>query len=132
VQSKTGARLRISTALRLEALDLDIATVIKRCRDRVLFKHLVHHHRTISRAKAGTPIMLDTISKAFAEAWDAAAIKHSITLGKSRLTFHEMRSLTARLHESEGRNPQRLLSHRSARMTDLYRDSRGAEWIDVA
>jgi integrase len=132
VQSKTGARLRISTALRLEALDLDIATIIKRCRDRVLSKHLVHHHRTISRAKAGTPIMLDTISKAFAEARDAAASKHGIAFGKSPPTFHEMRSLAARLHESEGRDPQRLLGHRSARMTDLYRDSRGAEWIDVA
>ncbi|MDT4883425.1 hypothetical protein FQZ97_1194650 [compost metagenome] len=98
----------------------------------MLSKHLVHHHRTISRAKAGTPIVLDTLSKAFAEARDAAAAKHGLDLGKTPPTFHEMRSLAARMHADEGRDPQRLLGHRSAKMTDLYRDSRGAEWIDVA
>lgn len=132
IQSKTGARLRISTALRLDSVDLELSTVIKRCRGGVLSKHLVHHHRTISRAKAGTPIMLDTLSKAFADARDAAAAKHGLDLGKTPPTFHEMRSLAARLHAEEGRDPQRLLGHRSAKMTDLYRDSRGAEWIDVA
>lgn len=132
IQSKTGARLRISTALRLDALDLELASIIKQCRVGVLSKHLVHHHRTISRAKAGQPIMLDTLSKAFAEARDAAAAKHGLDLGKTPPTFHEMRSLAARLHAEEGRDPQRLLGHRSAKMTDLYRDSRGAEWIDVA
>jgi enterobacteria phage integrase len=132
IQSKTGARLRISTALRLEALDLDLAAVIKQCRVGVLSKHLVHHHRTISRAKAGQPIMLDTLSKAFADARDAAAKRHGLSLGERPPSFHEMRSLAARLHAEEGRDPQRLLGHRSAKMTDLYRDSRGAEWIDVA
>jgi integrase len=132
IQSKTGSRLRISTTLRLDALGLDLAGVIKQCRAGVLSKHLVHHHRTISRAKAGQPIMLDTLSKAFAEARDAAAAKHGLELGKTPPTFHEMRSLAARLHADEGRDPQRLLGHRSAKMTDLYRDSRGAEWIDVA
>lgn len=132
IQSKTGARLRISTGLRLEVLGLELVAVIKQCRVGVLSKHLVHHHRTISRAKAGQPIVLDTLSKAFAEARDAAAAKHGLDLGKTPPTFHEMRSLAARLHEDEGRNPQRLLGHRSAKMTDLYRDSRGADWIDVA
>lgn len=132
IQSKTGARLRISTALRLEALDLELAAIIKQCRIGVLSKHLVHHHRTISRAKAGQPIMLDTLSKAFADARDAVAKLHGIPLGERPPSFHEMRSLAARLHAEEGRDPQRLLGHRSAKMTDLYRDSRGAEWIDVA
>lgn len=132
VQSKTGSRLRISTGLRLEALDLDLATVIKRCRDRVVSQYLVHHARTISRAKAGQPIMLDTLSSAFSDARNAATKKHDLDFGTSPPTFHEMRSLAARLHAEEGRDPQRLLGHRSAKMTDLYRDSRGAEWIDVA
>lgn len=132
IQQKTGVRLRISTALRLDALSLDLGAVIKRCRVGVLSKHLVHHHRTISRAKAGTPIMLDTISKAFADARDAAAKRHGLNLGERPPTFHEQRSLAARLHAAEGRDPQALLGHKSAKMTDLYRDSRGAEWIDVA
>lgn len=132
VQSKTGARVRISTSVTLECISLSLGEVIRRCRDRVLSKHLVHHHRTISRAKAGTPIMLDTISKEFAAARDRAAEKLGLDLGASPPTFHEQRSLAARLHEDEGRDAQRLLGHRSAKMTDLYRDSRGAEWIDVA
>ncbi|MCO8163311.1 tyrosine-type recombinase/integrase [Pseudomonas sp. 21LCFQ010] len=132
VQSKTKTRLRISTALRLESLNLELGTVIKQCRDRVLSQHLVHHTRTVSRAKAGSPIVLDTLSREFAAARDRAAAKLGIVLGNSPPTFHEMRSLAARLHDAEGRDPQALLGHRSAKMTDLYRDSRGAEWIDVA
>ena len=132
VQSKTGARLRLSTSITLECIGLSLGEVIRRCRDRVLSKHLVHHHRTISRAKAGSPIMLDTISKEFAAARDRAAEKLGLDLGASPPTFHEQRSLAARVHEEEGRDAQRLLGHRSAKMTDLYRDSRGAEWIDVA
>ncbi|MFK1307472.1 tyrosine-type recombinase/integrase [Pseudomonas aeruginosa] len=93
---------------------------------------MIPHHRTISRAKAGQPIMLDTISAAFADARDRAAKKHGLDFGASPPSFHEMRSLATRLHEEEGRDAQRLLGHRSAKMTDLYRDSRGAEWIDVA
>lgn len=132
IQSKTKARLRISTGLRLESLGLELGAVIKLCRDRVLSQHLVHHPRTISRAKAGSPIMLDTISKEFASARKRAAARLGLDLGKTPPTFHEMRSLAARLHAAEGRDPQMLLGHRSARMTDMYRDSRGAEWIDVA
>lgn len=132
VQSKTGARLRISTAISLESVGLDLATVIKQCRDRVLSQHLVHHSRSSGRAKAGQPLVLDTLSSAFAEARDKAAAKLGITFGSQPPSFHEQRSLAARLHEAEGRDPQKLLGHRSASMTDLYRDSRGAEWIDVA
>ncbi|HEY0287163.1 MAG TPA: phage integrase Arm DNA-binding domain-containing protein [Pseudomonas sp.] len=132
VQSKTKARLRISTSIRLESLGLELGAVIRQCRDRVLSQHLVHHSRTVSRAKAGSPIMLDTISKEFSSARKRAAARLGLDLGKTPPTFHEMRSLAARLHAAEGRDPQMLLGHRSARMTDLYRDSRGAEWIDVA
>jgi integrase len=132
VQSKTQARLRISTALRLDAIDLDLATVIKQCRDRVLSKHIIHHSKSIGGTKAGASIKLDTLSTAFAALRDRAAAKHGIPVSDSPPTFHEMRSLSARLHAAEGRDPQKLLGHRTAAMTDLYRDSRGTEWIDVA
>lgn len=132
VQSKTGARLRLSTSLRLEAIDMDLASVIKLCRDRVLSKHLVHHSKTIAVAKAGSPIKLDTLTRTFAEARDKAALSLGINLGENPPSFHEMRSLAARLHAAEGRDPQRLLGHRSAAMTEMYKDGRGSEWIDVA
>jgi integrase len=132
IQAKTGARLRISTALRLDAIGLELGEVVKACRDAVVSKHLVHHSRTVSKATPGMPVMLDTLSKAFSDARDRAAEKAGISFGKSPPTFHEMRSLSARLHAAEGRDPQALLGHKSAAMTALYRDSRGAEWIDVA
>lgn len=132
IQSKTGARLRISTSLRLEALNLDIASVIKACRDRVVSQHLIHYFRSASRGKAGQAVALQAMTREFANARDRAAMKLGITLGKQPPTFHEMRSLAARLHKSEGRDPQKLLGHKSSAMTNLYQDSRGAEWIDVA
>lgn len=132
IQHKTKQRLRLSTSIGLQCIGLDLASVIKLCRDNVVSKHLVHHARTISKAKAGSPIMLDTISKKFAEARDAAVSAGEIVVSGSPPTFHEMRSLAARLHAAEGRNAQALLGHKSAKMTDLYKDSRGAEWIDVA
>lgn len=132
IQQKTKQRLRLSTSIGLHCIGLDLASVIKMCRDNVVSKHLVHHARTISKAKAGSPIMLDTISKKFAEARDAAVAAGDIVVTSSPPTFHEMRSLAARLHAIEGRNAQALLGHKSAKMTDLYKDSRGAEWIDVA
>lgn len=132
IQAKTGARLRISTKLRLESLGLELGEVVKACRDAVVSKHLVHHSRTVSRATPGMPIMLDTLTSAFADARDRAGKKAGIEFGASPPTFHEMRSLAARLHAAEGRDPQLLLGHKSAAMTALYRDSRGAEWIDVA
>jgi integrase len=132
IQSKTGARLRLSTALRLDAIDLDLAGVIKLCRDRVVSKHLVHHSKTVARAKAGTPVKLNTLTLAFAEARDIAAANLGIDLGDHPPSFHEMRSLAARLHAAEGRDPQNLLGHRNAAMTEMYKDGRGSEWIDVA
>lgn len=132
VQAKTGARLRISTAIRLESLGLELGEVVKSCRDAVVSKHLVHHSRTVSRATPGMPVVLDTLTKTFADARDRAAANLGISFDGTPPTFHEMRSLAARLHAAEGRDPQSLLGHKSAAMTALYRDSRGAEWIDVA
>ncbi len=132
VQAKTGARLRISTSVTLQCVGLNLGEVIRRCRDRVISKNLIHHHRTVARAKAGTPLMPDTVSKEFAAARDRAAAKLKLDLGENPPSFHEQRSLAARLHEEEGRDPQRLLGHRTAKMTDVYLDSRGSEWIDVA
>lgn len=132
VQSKTGARLRLSTALRLEAIGLDLASVIKSCRDRVVSKHLVHHSKSAGGAKAGSSIKLNTLTLVFAEARDQAAANLGIDLGPHPPSFHEMRSLAARLHAAEGRDPQKLLGHRNAAMTEMYKDGRGSEWIDVA
>jgi integrase len=47
-------------------------------------------------------------------------------------TFHEIRSLAARLYEKQGNvNVQVLLGHSDPETTRLYTDSRGTEWADV-
>lgn len=132
IQGKTKAKLRLNTSMRLEAINLDLGTVIKRCRDRVLSQYLVHHSRSFGKVNAGNSIMLNTLSSAFASARDRAVEKLGITFTGTPPTFHEMRSLAARLHDAEGRDPQKLLGHRSPAMTELYKDSRGSEWIEVA
>jgi hypothetical protein len=46
-------------------------------------------------------------------------------------TFHEIRSLAERLYHQQGVNTQEVLGHRDAKSTATYRDSRGAEWVEV-
>ena len=53
--------------------------------------------------------------------------------GKTPPTFHEIRSLAARLYGDEfgAEFAQALLGHKTAQMTALYRDSRGRERDEV-
>jgi integrase len=132
VQSKTGVRLRISTALTLDCVGLNLKDLVKKCRDSVVSKYLVHHGRKSTSATAGNPVSLNALTVGFATARDKAAAKAEILFEGTPPSFHEMRSLSARLHEKEGRNPQKLLGHKNASMTEVYKDGRGTEWIDVA
>ncbi|WP_373371571.1 tyrosine-type recombinase/integrase [Enterobacter soli] len=45
-------------------------------------------------------------------------------------TFHELRSLSARLHakQRDDEFTQHLLGHKSWEMSEKYRDTRGSEW----
>ena len=46
-------------------------------------------------------------------------------------TFHEQRSLSERLYREQGLDTQKLLGHKSRKMTDRYNDDRGKDWIIV-
>ncbi|MGE4684365.1 tyrosine-type recombinase/integrase [Yersinia enterocolitica] len=48
-------------------------------------------------------------------------------------SFHEIRSLASRLYEAEyGKEfAQKLLGHKSMKMTDVYLDSRKNEWVEI-
>ncbi len=48
-------------------------------------------------------------------------------------SFHEIRSLASRLYAAEyGMEfAQKLLGHKSMKMTSLYLDSRGREWVEI-
>lgn len=129
VQRKTGARLRIPLTMRLDAVGLSLGEVIARCRDLTLSKHLVHHVEHQGRAKPGMRVHPQTISNAFTEARKRAGVV--VQAGRTPPTFHELRSLGIRLYEAQGYDPQDLAGHKDAATTALYRDDRGAEWIDV-
>jgi integrase len=62
---------------------------------------------------------------------DAAEI--AVEDGRTMPTFHELRSLAARLYTEQygAEFAQALLGHKSAEMTALYRDSRGRGWTEI-
>jgi integrase len=131
-QTKTGAKLRLQTSLRLNAVGLSLDDVIKQCRDKVVSKYLIHRTTSTLKARAGSPIPLYKISDDFAAAREKAGVKPQE--GKTPPSFHEIRSLAERLYDKEC-GPgftQKLLGHKSASMTAVYHDSRGSEWTDVA
>lgn len=134
---KTKAKIRISLSIQLKAVGLALEDVVKQCRDDVVSVYMIHLRpvdlrRGDRRSKAGRKVELSTISKAFSVARDEPGVTASS--GKTPPTFHEIRSLAARLYHEEygGDFAQKLLGHKSPEMTALYRDVRGSEWIDVA
>lgn len=130
-QAKTDVKLRIPVTMRISALGLSLEDVIKRCRDKVVSKSILHHARHIGKRRPGDPIDKDSLTRAFLKARTAAKITWET--GKTAPTFHELRSLAARLYsEQEGVEfAQALLGHKSEKMTAMYRDTRGAEWTEI-
>lgn len=128
-QHKTGALVCIPLDLRLHAAGWSVGEIFARCRDNIISKHLIHHNTHIGRAKPGDPIRPQSITCAFAEARDKAGI--TWPADKTPPTFHEIRSLAARLYADQGTDAQALLGHKSADMTAVYRDARGDDWIEV-
>lgn len=132
IQGKTGSKLRIPLTLRLAAVNMTLGDVVKQCRDNVLSPYLIHHVKKNTFNDPGMQVWKDTISKGFAKARVKAGIEWQE--GREPPTFHEIRSLAERLYEKEyGRSfAQKLLGHKSERMTAAYADVRGSEWMDVA
>lgn len=124
---KKHIRISIPLALRLHAMGWSVGEVIARCRDNVLSRTFVHHASFAGRAKPGDKVRPHTITMWFAEARD----KTGLTWDGAPPSFHEIRSLCSRLYEAEGIDVKKLLGHKTDSMSALYRDSRGAEWIDV-
>lgn len=129
-QTKTGTRLCLPLALRLNVFGMSLGDVVKQCRQtRILSKHLVHQTDPRGNSPVGAPIWKDTISRRFSEAVTALGRDWG---DKEPPTFHEIRSLSERLYAAQGTvNTQELLGHKDARTTGLYHDSRGAEWVRV-
>ncbi|WP_314154187.1 phage integrase Arm DNA-binding domain-containing protein [Rouxiella badensis] len=129
-QQKTGSRLALPLTLYLPELDISLGDVIKRCRDKVLSKYLIHHNRQHSSAAPGDPINQNSLTRVFMQVRDIADIKFSSD--STPPSFHEQRSLAERLYSAHGIDTQTLLGHKTAAMTEKYHDDRGANWITLA
>lgn len=93
----------------------------------VVSQYLVHHTKGQGRARVGSAIRGATIAQEF------AAIRDDLRIGGDNPpTFHEIRSLAARLWKEQGVDVRVLLGHKTEAMSALYQDARGAEWVTVS
>lgn len=125
--AKGGLKVRVPTSLYLSAVGWTLGDVIGRCRSSTVSRHLLHHQKGRARAKAGDPIWDKKIEELFREAREAAGITSD-----NPPTFHEIRSLAARLWKAQGVDVRVLLGHKTEAMSALYQDSRGAEWVTIS
>ena len=128
-QEKTGARLAIPLNITCHAINTSLKEVITKCRDAVLSQYLIHFRHTTSQAIRGGKVSANAITTTFKKARD----KSGITWEEGTApTFHEQRSLSERLYREQGLETQKLLGHKSQKMTDRYNDDRGKDWSVVA
>ena len=129
-QGKTGSRVFIPLEIRIDALDLSLDDVVRDCRKTGVVSHyLVHQTHAFRHSPVGSQIWRDTVSRRFTDALATLALDWG---DRSAPTFHEIRSLSERLYAAQGGvNTQELLGHRDPRMTQIYHDARGAEWVRV-
>ncbi|WP_277973201.1 tyrosine-type recombinase/integrase [Pantoea agglomerans] len=119
-QIKTGAMLAIPLSLTLKSLDLKLGTVVDRCRLVSRCDFLVS--AGIRKNSLDGSVHPDSLTKGFVRARKNA----EVILSDNPPTFHEIRSLSGRLFESEyGKTfAQKLLGHKSEKMTEKYLDAR--------
>lgn len=129
VQQKEGAKVRIDFNVGIAGFT--VGGVIKACRDDVVSRWIMHHHRKYGNTMPGDPIGLESFSKKFAEVRDLAGVKGEE--GKEPPTFHEIRSLAIREYSKKygAEFAQAIAGHKKSATTDLYRDMRGSDWIAV-
>lgn len=128
-RGKTGARIILPLELRLDAIGMSLADVIRQCRaTNIVSRHLIHQTERAKGARLGRKMHVDKITRVF----KLELAKLGLNWGdKTPPTPHEIRSLAARLYRAEARvNPQELLGHRDPRTTLIYTDGRG-EWVRV-
>lgn len=129
-QGKTGARIALPLSLTLTAANLNLGDVVRRCRQTgVLSRHLIHQTEQRGNSPKGSPIWIDTISRRFTDVLAELGLTFD---GKPPPTFHEIRSLSARLYSAQGDvDVKTLLGHKDAATTAVYQDGRGIAWTKL-
>ncbi|SAK53102.1 integrase-like protein [Caballeronia calidae] len=134
-QLKKNGKTKIKIPLDVALGEHSVAGAISQCRDNVVSRHLIHFCDGRYSSMRGKPVSYETLNGAFIAAREKATQENEIETpeGLTPTTFHEIRSLTARLHaEQNGEKfAQALLGHSSKAMTELYIDVRGQHWVEV-
>ena len=128
-QEKTGSRLAIPLDLKCDAIGLSLRDVISKCRDAVVSKYLVHFRHTSAQAIRGDQVSTSSLTTTFKKARDKSGLNWDKGTAP---TFHEQRSLSERLYREQGVDTQKLLGHKTQKMTDRYNDDRGKDWVVVS
>lgn len=120
IQIKTGSMIAIPLSLTLKSAGLKLGTVVDRCRLASRCDYLFS--AGIRKNSPEGSIHPDSLTKGFVTARNNA----DIDLSNTPPTFHEIRSLSGRLFEAEyGKSfAQKLLGHKSEKMTENYLDTR--------
>lgn len=120
-QKKTGMKLTIPTSTTVGGYSL--SSVLYECRA------LYSQHPILIATRTGTELDVKSVSRAFAKARNETGIKWE----GDPPSFHEIRSLAARMYKSEKgeKYAQSILGHKSAEMTERYTDTRGSQWLEV-
>jgi enterobacteria phage integrase len=114
-QAKTGTRLALPLALKLDAIGMTLAQAIERCKGSgIQSPYMLHKHNGDRLADA-------SLSARFEEA-RKAVLPSSEGIPAS---LHECRSLSERLYRAQGIDTKVLLGHKHQAMTDIYNDDRG-------
>lgn len=118
-QQKTGVKLAIPVTIKLDAANLSLSDTLKRCKS-------LSQGETIISSTRSEALSSGTVSRYFMRARKESGLSFS---GEPP-TFHEIRSLSARLYEKQygERFAQHLLGHKSDSMAAQYRNDRGREW----
>lgn len=128
-QEKTGSRLAIPLDLKCDAIGLSLRDVISKCREAVVSKYLVHFRHTSAQATRGDQVSTSSLTSTFKKARDKSGLNWDKGTAP---TFHEQRSLSERLYREQGVDTQKLLGHKTQKMTDRYNDDRGKDWVIVS
>ncbi|ELI7923480.1 site-specific integrase [Yersinia enterocolitica] len=123
-QQKSGAKLALDVNLSLNALGISFNETLIRCKSQFGgCDNLIASHNKLQ-------LSTTAISRGFARARDLSGLSWD----KAPPSFHELRSLSARLYTEEKGSEfvQRLLGHKSSIMTAKYQDSRSSEWVHVS
>lgn len=119
-QAKTGARLAIPTALRLNSIGVSVGEAIEMCHS-----YSKEGDGYLIRKTTTKQLCPESMSWRFEQAREAALPPH--TGEQTPASLHECRSLSAREYKKQGINTQDLLGHSKQAMTELYHAERGLD-----